>query len=972
MSNRKGKSSRFIGCMLAVLLAVGACAPMTACNDTPSEPVQGEQGEKGEKGDPGIQGEKGDKGDTGAQGEQGIPGEKGEKGDKGDKGDPGEKGDKGDTGSGVKSVEKTGSDGLTDTYTITFEDGTTATFAVTNGKDGTDGTDGIDGEKGEKGDTGAQGEKGDTGATGAQGAQGIPGVKGDKGDTGATGAKGDRGETGNGILTVVKTGSNGLVDTYTITFTNGTKTTFTVTNGKNGTNGTNGQDGAKGDKGDKGDTGATGATGAQGVKGDKGDTGATGATGESAYEAYCRVYGYRGSEEQWLADMAAGRLTQYTVSFDLNGGTAGAGYAERVTVSAGTTLTLTIPTRTGYHFVGWFTAGGVNAGQVTNTTPIGQDMTLTAQWQIDVLTVTFLGYSGETLATRTVEYGGAAAAPSVPEVSKMNFSTWDKDFSKVTADMTVKALYVPDTYTVTYNTDGGTTLASQEYYMGDTPRQGTTPTKKGYYFVGWYKDSAHKQVYKFDKPLNANTTLYAYFSEMLPLSTAEDLLKIKDAPSAKYCLTCDIDLEGAEWKGSCAFSGLLDGQGYSISNFTMTGSGENIGFFTTNSGTIKNVTFSDLVFSVNKDSTYHAGVIAGTNTGSMENCKVSDVSLTYTLIKSAVSYTVLSYVGGLTGTNNGTIKDCTFQGSMTGKVEGYDNYDAASWNPKSLYVYTRMGGIAGQNLKNQTITGASVDATLKITCIANGYNSSAYCDSVAHIGGVVGYNYGLLSESKAKTDITMTGSGGKYRSCQVAGLCATNESTGTIKNCVSTGTISAEYSASLTDIRVGGLAYSNLGGGTISNSFSNVNISIPVSCSSYSAIGGFVGDNYSTIINCYNTGDIETACTNDIGGFCGYNNQGGSISKCFTTGNITLANDASNVGYFIGRKGDSSVINKCYYSNTATVKKGNSVYLSANTDGESKTLSELQSKAFLIDTLKWSADIWRIIPGDFPRLAWEE
>lgn len=55
---------------------------------------------------------------------------------------------------------------------------------------------------------------------------GIP--RGAKGDTGATG------ETGNGIASITKTGTVGLVDTYTITYTNGTTTTFTVTNGQNG------------------------------------------------------------------------------------------------------------------------------------------------------------------------------------------------------------------------------------------------------------------------------------------------------------------------------------------------------------------------------------------------------------------------------------------------------------------------------------------------------------------------------------------------------------------------------------------------------------------------------------------------------------------------------------------------------------------------------------------------------------------
>ena len=594
--NRNKKSSRLIGCVLAVLLAAGVCIPMTGCNNGDSGTVV--QGEKGEKG------EKGDKGDPGAQGE------KGEKGEKGDPGAQGEKGEQGVAGSGVRSVEKTGSDGLTDIYTITFEDGKTATFAVTNGEKGEVGEKGDTGAQGEKGDTGAQGEKGDKGdrgATGAKGdkgdkgATGAKGDKGDKGDRGATGAKGDKGDTGetgavgNGILSVVKTGTNGTVDTYTITFTNGTKATFTVTNGKNG---------AKGDKGDKGATGAKGdkgATGAAGAKGDKGDA------GESAYAAYCRVYGYSGSEEQWLLDLAAGRLTQYTVTFDLNGGTAGAGFAKTVKVTAGMTLNLTVPTRAGYTFAGWFTGNGINDGQVTSTTPIGQDMNLIAHWQINTLTVTFVGNDGRTLATRKVQYGKPAAAPDAPQVSKMKFSGWDKDFSKVKSDMTIKALYVADTYTVTYNTDGGTALTAQVYYMGDTPRQATVPSKYGYYFVGWYRDSAHQQVYRFDRPLNADTTLYAYFSQMLPLRTADDLLKIKSNPSAKYCLANDIDMEGAAWTGSCAFSGVLDGQGFKIHNFTMTGTGENVGFFTTNSGTIKNITFEDFVFSVNQNTFYQAG-----------------------------------------------------------------------------------------------------------------------------------------------------------------------------------------------------------------------------------------------------------------------------------------------------------------------------------------------------------------------------
>ena len=64
-----------------------------------------------------------------------------------------------------------------------------------------------------------------------RGDKGDTGERGERGETGATGAKGD---TGNGISSITKTGSSGLIDTYTITFTDGTSTTFNVTNGKDG------------------------------------------------------------------------------------------------------------------------------------------------------------------------------------------------------------------------------------------------------------------------------------------------------------------------------------------------------------------------------------------------------------------------------------------------------------------------------------------------------------------------------------------------------------------------------------------------------------------------------------------------------------------------------------------------------------------------------------------------------------------
>jgi len=93
------------------------------------------------------------------------------------------RGDKGENGSGITSITKTGTAGLVDTYTITFDNGDTTTFTVTNGA---------------------------------------------------------QGDAGRGITSITKTGISGLIDTYTITYSDNTTSTFTVTNGQNGTNGEDG------------------------------------------------------------------------------------------------------------------------------------------------------------------------------------------------------------------------------------------------------------------------------------------------------------------------------------------------------------------------------------------------------------------------------------------------------------------------------------------------------------------------------------------------------------------------------------------------------------------------------------------------------------------------------------------------------------------------------------------------------------
>lgn len=280
-----------------------------------------------------------------------------------------------------------------------------------------------------------------------------------------------------------------------------------------------------------------------------------------------------------------------------------------------------------------------------------------------------------------------------------------------------------------------------------------------------------------------------------------------------------------------------------------------------------------------------------------------------------------------------------------------------------------VGGLAGRNYNEKSVVSSChSDIELSFAVLASGAYSAAY--SYFNFGGAAALNEGTITESKSIIAIGTASSGGNRFTCiRIGGICMSNEA-GSISNCMSTGSINIP-STSLNDIRLGGFAYYAKKNGTIKNSYSNVNITTQANVSGYSAIGGFVGDNFGTINNCYTTGNIESACKDNVAGFVGFNNNGGTISKCFSTGNVKLTGDAGSVGYFVGTKEAGSVTNKCYYSNTVTVRKGSSTVTTANKDGEVKPLANLQSKAFLMDTLKWSNDIWIIRAGDYPRLAWE-
>lgn len=147
-------------------------------------------------------------------------------------------------------------------------------------------------------------------------------------------------------------------------------------------------------------------------------------------------------------------------------------------VTHGDTVTAPeVPKKDGKTFIKWD----------TDFSKVTSDLTINAVYDVDTFTVTFK--DGEkVLETQTVEYEAAATAPDTARLSPpegMHFAKWDKDFSKVTEDIEVSAVYEINFYTVIFK-NGETTLKIEKVKHGDsaTPPNNPpdTPTAK---FVGW-------------------------------------------------------------------------------------------------------------------------------------------------------------------------------------------------------------------------------------------------------------------------------------------------------------------------------------------------------------------------------------------------------------------------------------------------------------------------------------------------------
>ena len=218
-------------------------------------------------------------------------------------------------------------------------------------------------------------------------------------------------------------------------------------------------------------------------------------------------YTFTGWDKTIPATMPAGDMTitaqwtvnQYTITYNLDGGTA-EGNPDTYTVETDA-FTLKNPTRPGYTFTGWSGTGLTGEDNLTVTIPKGStgNRSYTAHWSLNTYSITY-DLNGGTASGNPTSYTVESATITLNQPTKTGytFTGWSgtdltgEDNLTVTipagstGDRSYTAHWSLNTYSITYDLDGGTASGNPDFYTVESSTITLNPpTRTGYTFIGW-------------------------------------------------------------------------------------------------------------------------------------------------------------------------------------------------------------------------------------------------------------------------------------------------------------------------------------------------------------------------------------------------------------------------------------------------------------------------------------------------------
>ena len=193
------------------------------------------------------------------------------------------------------------------------------------------------------------------------------------------------------------------------------------------------------------------------------------------------------------------------------------------------TLPTDTPTWTGHTFSGWDSDGNgtVDFKPGDTITNISEDLELKAVWDVIICTVSFDSDGGSAVATKYVEHGSKVTKPADPTKANYTFVGWYNGETlynfdtPVTSDITLKAVWKLNEYTVSFNTAGGSTVPSKTVEHGKTTNLPSAPSKPGYIFLGWRNGNV---TYGAGDPVvvTSDMTFYAVWANMPDVTPGDD------------------------------------------------------------------------------------------------------------------------------------------------------------------------------------------------------------------------------------------------------------------------------------------------------------------------------------------------------------------------------------------------------------------------------------------------------------------